>query len=69
MKRLIAILILTVLLIVNFSNIVFSKSISVKTETSNIWIVDDEGDGDYKSIQRAINHAEDGDKIYKGFGC
>jgi parallel beta-helix repeat protein len=45
-----------------------SKELPVAIMGANTWIVDDEGDGDFTSIQAAIDYASDGDtiEVYSG---
>lgn len=45
----------------------FNVNVSLN-ESTNTWVVDDEGDGDFRSIQKAINSANSGDtiEVYSG---
>jgi len=47
----------------SFASTVMSKELKNNNILSSIYTVDDEGDGDYTSIQDAIDAASDGDKI------
>ena len=46
----------------------FSTTVSLASETGNIIVVDDEGDGDYTSIKEALSFANPGDtiEVYSG---
>jgi len=67
-KKVIIISLITIFLLSSFSNITLSKThVDVKI-TSDILIVDNEGDGDYKKISTAIKNAKPGDtiEVYSG---
>jgi parallel beta-helix repeat protein len=67
-KFFVILLLFSVFFISGFSAaITFNGKVSIN-ELSSTWVVDDEGDGDFKSIQKAIKRANSGDtiEVYSG---
>ena len=67
-KLFIVLLVVSMFFISGFSAIATFNLNPSTNELNNIWIVDDEGDGDFRSIQKAINNANPGDtiEVYSG---
>ncbi len=62
-KFLVVVTIISILLISSFSSTMAVKLQTNRTMPPQTWIVDNEGDGDFKSIQCAVNQANSGDTI------
>ena len=67
-KLIIALSVFLIIFISSLSNSVAIETQINKTESNQTWIVDNEGDGDFKLIQKAINNANPGDtiEVYSG---
>jgi len=67
-KLFIVLLVFSMFFISGFSAIATFNMNTSTNESNNTWIVDDEGDGDFRSIQKAINNANSGDtiEVYSG---
>lgn len=67
-KLIIALSIFLIIFISILSNSVAIETQINKTESNQTWIVDNEGDGDFRSIQKAVNNANSGDtiEVYSG---
>ncbi|KAA0005125.1 MAG: hypothetical protein DRM98_00840 [Thermoplasmata archaeon] len=69
MKRtLISIIIFTIFLLASLFSVEGMKSQNINVNAIQTWTVDNEGDGDFKQIQQAINKANPGDiiEVYSG---
>ncbi|MEM3696359.1 MAG: pectinesterase family protein [Candidatus Bathyarchaeia archaeon] len=58
------VLILLIILCLMFASILKNYKISLRAAQTRTWIVDDDGQADFKTIQEAINNASSGDTIF-----
>ena len=63
MRKIIIFSLITLFILCNIQNNIIAEPIILKSDINNSWIVDNEGDGDFKSIICALANASNGDTI------